>query len=44
MQPLITAGGDAVVNAQGPGLAYDPASDRIVGWTGGGDVYSLDLI
>jgi hypothetical protein len=43
VQPLSTTGGDPSVNAQGPGLAYDPVTDRIVGWAGGGDVYSLDL-
>lgn len=40
---LATTGGDPIVKAQGPGLAYDPVADRIVGWAGGGDVYSLDL-
>ncbi|HEX7215770.1 MAG TPA: hypothetical protein VF578_16280 [Methylomirabilota bacterium] len=43
VQPLSTSGGDPIVNAQGPGLVYDPVTDRIVGWAGGGDVYSLDL-
>jgi hypothetical protein len=43
IQPLSTTGGDPIVNAQGPGLVYDPVTDRIVGWAGGGDVYSLDL-
>ncbi|HEY7253689.1 MAG TPA: hypothetical protein VIG37_24580 [Methylomirabilota bacterium] len=43
VQPLSTTGGDQIVNAQGPGLVYDPVTDRIVGWAGGGDVYSLDL-
>jgi hypothetical protein len=43
VQPLSTTGGDPIVNAQGPGLVYDPVTDRIVGWAGGGDVYSLDL-
>jgi len=40
---ISTTGGDPIVNAQGPGLAYDSASDRLIGWVGGGDVYSLDL-
>jgi hypothetical protein len=43
IQPLSTTGGDPIVNAQGPGLVYDPVTDPIVGWAGGGDVYSLDL-
>jgi hypothetical protein len=42
-EPLATRGGELIVGAQGPGLAYDPTVDRIVGWAGGGDVYSLDL-
>jgi hypothetical protein len=40
---ISTAGGEPIVNAQGPGVAYDPVTDRLVGWIGGGDVYSLDL-
>lgn len=40
---ISTAGGEPIVNAQGPGVAYDPVTDRLVGWMGGGDVYSLDL-
>lgn len=43
IQPLSTTGGNPIVNAQGPGLVYDPVTDRIVGWAGGGDVYTLDL-
>jgi hypothetical protein len=42
-QVVVTTGGAPIVNVQGPGLAYDPASDRIIGWAGGGDVYTLDL-
>ena len=38
-----TTGGSAIVNANNnPGVAYDPVSDRIVGWNGGNTVYSLD--
>lgn len=40
---LTTTGGDALVNSAYPGLAYDPVSDRIVGWNGGDTVYSLNL-
>jgi hypothetical protein len=40
---ITTTGGDPIVNAQGPGVAYDPVADTLVGWMGGGDVYSLDL-
>ena len=42
-QTISTTGGAPIVDAQGPGLAYDPVTDRIVGWAGGGDVYSLNL-
>jgi len=38
-----TTGGNAVVNAASPGLAYDPVSDRIIGWAGGNTVYSLNM-
>jgi hypothetical protein len=38
-----TTGGDAIVNARGPGLAYDPVIKRIVGWSGGTSAYSLDI-
>lgn len=37
-----TIGGEGLVNQSSPGLAYDPVSDRIVGWAGG-SVYSLNL-
>jgi hypothetical protein len=42
-QIISTTGGEPIVAKQGPGLAYDPVTDRIVGWAGGGDVYSLDM-
>lgn len=38
-----TTGGDAIVNSDYPGLAYDPVTDRIVAWNGGDSVYSLNL-
>jgi len=38
-----TTGGEAIVNARGPGLAYDPVIKKIVGWAGGTSVYSLDV-
>jgi hypothetical protein len=40
---LKTKGGEPIVDSGYPGLAYDPASDRIVAWNGGNSVYSLDL-
>jgi hypothetical protein len=42
-QTLSTTGGSAIVSSPYPGLAYDPVSDRIVGWNGGNTVYSLNL-
>jgi MYXO-CTERM domain-containing protein len=36
-----TTGGDALVAKSSPGLAYDPTTDRVVGWAGG-PVYVLD--
>jgi RNA polymerase sigma factor (sigma-70 family) len=36
-----TTGGDQFVAKEKPGLDYDPARDRIVGWHGG-SVYALD--
>lgn len=38
-----TTGGDAIISSGYPGLAYDPVRDRIVGWSGGNTVYSLDM-
>ncbi len=40
---LQTTGGDPIVNEDSPGLQYDPTIDKIVGWAGGADVYTLDL-
>jgi chitodextrinase len=37
-----TSGPQNIVGARGPGLAYDSALNRIVGWAGGTSVYSLD--
>ena len=37
-----TTGGNAIVNAYAPGLAYDPIADRLIGWNGGA-VYSLNM-
>ncbi|GEM_PF-2442488 len=43
IQNLSSTGGSAIVNASSPGLAYDPISDRIIAWSGGNIVYSLNL-
>lgn len=40
-QEWATTGGDAFIAAGGVGLAYDPVSDRIVGWSDG-PVWVLD--
>jgi MYXO-CTERM domain-containing protein len=37
-----TTGGDEFIQHSSPGLAYDPTTDRIVGWAGGA-VYVLDI-
>jgi hypothetical protein len=37
-----TTGCDVLRMAPSPGLAYDPAQDRLVGWAGGNDVYLFD--
>jgi len=37
-----TTGCDVLRMAPSPGLAYDPAQDRLVGWAGGDDVYLFD--
>ena len=42
-QVLATTGGDVIVQAPYPGLAYYPSTGRIVAWHGGDTVYSLDL-
>jgi hypothetical protein len=40
---LKTTGGDRIVQSGYPGLTYDSRSKRIVAWSGGDAVYSLDL-
>jgi hypothetical protein len=37
-----TTGCDVLRMAPSPGLTYDPAQDRLVGWAGGSDVYLFD--
>jgi hypothetical protein len=41
MQSWSTSGGSSLVAPQSPGIAYDPVSDRIVGFCGG-SVYALN--
>lgn len=40
---LTTTGATAIVGTASPGLAYDPVSDELVAWSGGADVYTLNL-
>lgn len=40
---LSTSGDPTIINAQAPGIAYDPVSDKFVGWAGGANVYTLNL-
>lgn len=40
---LATSGATSIESVDNPGLAYDSASDRMVAWSGGGDVYVLNL-
>lgn len=42
-QTLGATGALAVINPEAPGLAYDSAQDRIIAWSGGGLVYTLDV-
>jgi hypothetical protein len=39
---IATTGPQNVVAAECPGLAFDPATNLIVGWVGGADVFTLD--
>jgi hypothetical protein len=38
-----TSGDTSIESAVYPGVAYDPVSDRIVAWSGGADVYTLNM-
>lgn len=38
-----STGGEAVINASAPGLAYVPVGDQLVAWLGGAEVYTLNL-
>ena len=33
----------SLVNDASPGVAYDPVADRIVAWSGGSNVYALNM-
>lgn len=38
-----TTGDTEIINTNSPGLEYDPISDKFVAWSGGADVYLLDM-
>lgn len=38
-----TSGATAIISTSYPGVVYDPVSDRVVAWSGGADVYSLNM-
>lgn len=40
---LSTSGATSIESADGPGVTYDPVSDRIVAWSGGQNVYTLNM-
>ncbi|MCP3143801.1 Ig-like domain-containing protein [Pyxidicoccus xibeiensis] len=40
---LETTGDTEIEDGGNPGVDYDPVTDRIVAWKGGGDIYTLDL-
>nr|WP_246357698.1 Ig-like domain-containing protein [Pyxidicoccus fallax] len=40
---LATTGAREIEDGGNPGVDYDPVTDRIVAWKGGGDIYTLDL-
>ena len=40
---MATTNTPPLVNVGSPGVAYDPVADRIVAWSGGSDVYSLNM-
>ena len=42
-QAPVPGGDTGIMSAHYPGVVYDPVSDRIVAWSGGADVYTLDL-
>ena len=42
-QNMTTSGANEIQSVGAPGLAYDPVSDRMVAWNGGGNVYVLNM-
>jgi hypothetical protein len=43
MSSMATTNTPSLVNASAPGVAYDPVADRIVAWSGGSNVYALNM-
>ena len=44
MKTMATTKAPSLVTGAGsPGVAYDPVADRIVAWSGGGNVYALNM-
>ena len=44
MKTMATTNAPSLVTGAGsPGVAYDPVADRIVAWSGGGNVYALNM-
>jgi hypothetical protein len=40
---VTTTGSTSIVGATSPGMAYDPITGKIVAWSGGQTIYSLDV-
>jgi hypothetical protein len=43
MTMMATTNTPSLVNDASPGVAYDPVADRIVAWSGGSNVYALNM-
>jgi hypothetical protein len=43
MTTVTTSNPPAALSTPSPGVAYDPGADRIVVWSGGSDVFTLDM-
>jgi hypothetical protein len=43
MTTMVTTNTPSLVNDASPGAAYDPVADRIVAWSGGSNVYALNM-
>lgn len=43
-EPVSLSGSGPIASARAPGLAYHPSSGKLVAWSGGRNVYSLDTL